>query len=63
MTTTSRPGIHGPAVAVVYRKFKAYGFGPITESVPAEAVSEVPDQDLLEEVWEVYGKYDADYLE
>jgi len=57
--------VHGPAVRDVYVKYKKYGFGEIRERVGLEEVKKISgkEKDLLNEVWKVYGKYDADYLE
>ena len=57
--------IHGAAIPVVYRRYKQYGFNPIDEKFDEgelESLSE-DEKQLLDEVWDVYGKYDADYLE
>ena len=54
--------IHGPAIRCLYSQYKKYGFSSITDKV---AVPEFDKKRLavLNEVWAVYGKYDADYLE
>ena len=56
--------VHGPVVPSLYDRFKRFGFGPISDefSDPSNRFSEEQLQ-LLEEVWRVYGKYDAGYLE
>ena len=58
--------VHGPAVREVYAKYRKYGFQPIEEQIKESVISNVDDSqdiDLLDEVWRVYGKCDADYLE
>jgi len=55
--------VHGPAVRAVYDKYKNFGFSGISEQVEADGLDKLPAKDLLEEVWRVYGKFDADYLE
>jgi uncharacterized phage-associated protein len=56
--------VHGPAIWSVYREYKQYGFSPITKKVEKSEVEKLPSQDVLEDVWKVYGeKYDADFLE
>ena len=59
--------IHGPTVPIVYRKYKKYGFNLIKEDAKdCDIFSFNFDQrtiGLLNEVYDVYGKYDADYLE
>lgn len=57
--------MHGPAIPKVYRRFKEFGFHPIE----VDGVADYPftfskkQRDLLNSVWNVYGKYDAAYLE
>lgn len=57
--------IHGPAIPRLYGHFKVFGFSPIQipeiESVDLSLGSKV--EDFLNEIWNVYGKYDASYLE
>lgn len=55
--------IHGPAIKDVYFAYKKFGFGPIDVEVRDEEVQNMPEKNLLDDVWTVYGKYDADYLE
>ena len=57
--------VHGPAVRDVYVEYKKFGFGPITESVPDDVVAKIPEdtKNFLDQVWSVYGKRDAAYLE
>lgn len=57
--------VHGPAIKSVYVEYKNFGFSPIkkeTDSVLLKTISS-EDQKLLNSVWSVYGKLDADYLE
>ena len=57
--------VHGPAVRSVYVQYKKFGFSPINEA-PAEKNLEKIPQDIkkfLKDVWTVYGKFDAEYLE
>ena len=56
--------VHGPAIPKVYRKFKAFEFNPIqfdTSSISFNLSEET--RKLLENIWSVYGKYNAEYLE
>ncbi|MDD2548437.1 MAG: DUF4065 domain-containing protein [Candidatus Pacebacteria bacterium] len=56
--------VHGPVVRSIYFKFKDNGFNPIKD-FDVEKVKEI-DEDtisLLDEIWRVYGKFDAEYLE
>ncbi len=56
--------IHGPAIPDVYEKFKGFGSEPIKIDVEKiENRFSKKQKKLLEEVWKVYGKYPADYLE
>lgn len=57
--------IHGPAIPSVYQKFKEFGSSAIALDVTSENFSGLNTQEtqLLDEVWRVYGKYDAAYLE
>lgn len=57
--------IHGPAIPSVYRKYKEYGFTSITQVADETLISKLDEDeiDLLADVWNVYGKYDGDYLE
>ncbi len=57
--------MHGPAIPRLYGHFKEFGFNPIVvENVknmrfPFNAKQE----EFLNNIWDVYGKYDAAYLE
>lgn len=56
--------VHGPAIPVVYRKFKNFEFNPIQSDVPDISFNFSKKQvKLLESIWSVYGKYNAEYLE
>jgi uncharacterized phage-associated protein len=57
--------VHGPAVRNLYFKFKDFGFNPIDIEFDPEIENKISseDKELLDEVWKVYGKYDANYLE
>lgn len=55
--------IHGPVIPVVYRHYKKYGSGVLEEKTKFVAAILSRHIDILDEVWRVYGKYDADYLE
>jgi uncharacterized phage-associated protein len=56
--------VHGPAIPAVYRKYKFFEFNPIRLDT-SDMVFDLSkrQRDLLENVWSVYGKYNADYLE
>lgn len=56
--------VHGPAIPVVYRKFKGFEFNPIQLDTSNTLFTFSKEQAaLLESVWSIYGKYDAQYLE
>jgi uncharacterized phage-associated protein len=55
--------IHGPAIPPLYRKFKKYGSKPICLDGLSSKNFNFSNNEILDEVWRVYGKYDANYLE
>lgn len=56
--------IHGPAIPKLYTRFKAFEFNPIVLDLSGVKVDFSEKQKkLLDNIWRVYGKYDADYLE
>lgn len=57
--------IHGPAVPKVYFKFKDFGMRDINLDIDNKELNTLSkiEVELLDTIWKVYGKYDADYLE
>ncbi len=57
--------VHGPAVRDVYFEYKKFGFGPITKTVKENDLEKISidTKKFLDQVWSVYGKKDAAYLE
>lgn len=56
--------VHGPAIPAVYRRFKSFEFSPIQLDTSKISFNFSEEQvRLLENIWSVYGKYDAEYLE
>lgn len=57
--------IHGAAIPAVYRRYKDFGYSNISENYDESEFDTLSDTEkkLLDEVWQIYGKYDADYLE
>ncbi|MDE0243577.1 MAG: DUF4065 domain-containing protein [Candidatus Kaiserbacteria bacterium] len=56
--------VHGPAVRSLYLRYKRYGFDPIDEVVDEKSISIPPKgKHVIDEVWDVYGSFDAAYLE
>ncbi len=57
--------IHGPAIPRLYGYFKEFGFSSIVipdiDAIKLSLDSEI--ESFLSEIWSVYGKYDASYLE
>lgn len=54
--------VHGPVIRSVYNFFKQYGFNPINTS----EIDNPIDKDgtaFLDQIWDVYGELDAEYLE
>lgn len=54
--------VHGPVIHGLYSEYSKYGFNNITEYKSQPKFTE-DVEDVLEQVWEVYGKYSADQLE
>lgn len=54
--------VHGPAIRSLYNRYKSYGYGNIDEDVKKPHFTPI-DESLLNDIWNVYGKYDGDYLE
>lgn len=56
--------VHGPAIPTVYRRFKGFEFNPIQLDTTGVSFDFSKKQnDLLESIWSIYGKYNAEYLE
>jgi uncharacterized phage-associated protein len=57
--------VHGPAVRELYSEYKNHGFSSIKKGHHSELINTIKAEDisLLDNVWNVYGKFDADYLE
>jgi len=57
--------VHGPAIPSLYKKFMQFGSEPIVlENSEFENINFSKKQEkLLSNIWQVYGKYPADYLE
>jgi len=53
--------VHGPVVPAIFRRYREYRWNPIL-AVSGISVS-IPLKKHLEEVWKVYGKFDASALE
>lgn len=56
--------VHGPAIPSVYRKFKNFSFNSIRIDTSDFSINLTSKQKkLLDDIWKIYGKYDASYLE
>ncbi len=57
--------VHGPAIPRVYGVFKEFAMNDIEKDVDEDKLSNISTNEasLLEDIWKIYGKYDADYLE
>jgi len=55
--------IHGPVIQEVYHAFKVFGYQPLEHTPPTSKVFNLKELEVLNMVWDVYGKYDAKYLE
>jgi len=55
--------VHGPAIPSIYEQYKKFGYENIHMAINKKDIAALIDDDLLSEVWKVYGKYDAEYLE
>jgi len=58
--------VHGPTIPSLYEKFMQFGSEQIVLETEKEKLTphfSKKQEDVLDNVWKVYGKYDADYLE
>lgn len=58
--------VHGPAIPRVYGHFKEFVMNDITKDVDLELLNRSlneTEQDFLGEIWNIYGIFDAAYLE
>lgn len=58
--------IHGPAIPCLYRQFKAFGSDQIKLDDKLKAIQldlTKSEERFLKNIWDVYGSYDAGYLE
>lgn len=57
--------VHGPAIPVIYQAYKDFGHDEINVQVDSKKfdVLDIQERELLDSVWQVYGKYDGNYLE
>nr|DAJ07132.1 MAG TPA: hypothetical protein [Caudoviricetes sp.] len=56
--------VHGPVLPDIYQEYKPYGFHDIDESTANDLVQfPTTIENILEQVWSVYGNYSADQLE
>lgn len=57
--------VHGPAIRNMYLEYKRFGFNPIEKEIAISEIEKIPSsvKELLDEIWNIYGKLDASYLE
>ncbi len=56
--------VHGPAIRSLYAEYKGNGFGPISEKgIKSSIITKKSTKEFLNEIWDIYGRYDAGYLE
>ncbi len=58
--------IHGPANPTIYRAFKSFDFSashPDISAIDLTNEFSEKEKEILDMVWNVYGKYDGKYLE
>jgi len=56
--------VHGPAIPSLYERFKEFGSDPIVlKDEELKFSFSKKQKEVLDNVWQVYGKYDANYLE
>jgi uncharacterized phage-associated protein len=57
--------LHGPAIYAIYQEYKSFGFFHIKKEINNDLISKLSNstKKFLDDVWKIYGKYDADYLE
>lgn len=55
--------VHGPVIPSVYRDFKSHGFNNIPRNDDTLVVFDDEIEDVLNQVWEVYGEFNGNELE
>lgn len=56
--------IHGPVIPELYNNYREFGSNPIPKvTVLDESIFDKDEKFILERIWNVYGKYNAKYLE
>jgi len=55
--------VHGPVIYKVYNQYRDRGYKPIEQFNGEVPKFDEDTEDILEQVWEVYGKYNGNELE
>lgn len=56
--------VHGPVDSSIYQQYKKYGYQPIREPITDKVnIDDENVEDVLSQVWNIYGKFEADELE
>ncbi|MGG1879346.1 type II toxin-antitoxin system antitoxin SocA domain-containing protein [Paenibacillus cisolokensis] len=54
--------VHGPVNPELFKTYRQYGWDPIMKK-PEEINLDRSEEEILNEVWQAYGSFDAKYLE
>lgn len=55
--------VHGPVMPTLYNKYRSYGYQLIETNKVKNIVFNEDIEDILQQVWDIYGQYSADELE
>lgn len=57
--------IHGPAIKTVYLEYQKFGASPIAKEISGDVVNKISEEaiKIIDDVWQLYSKYEANYLE
>ena len=55
--------VHGPVCPEIYHKYKEFGYNDIPQITSGAPVFSADVEDVLQQVWDVYGVYTAGQLE
>lgn len=55
--------VHGPVIPKIYNKYRQYGYNPISTTDPDGVTFPEEVEDILNQVYEVYGSFNGNELE
>lgn len=55
--------VHGPVIPSVYHDYKEFGFNNITDKPEEIAIFDEDVEDILSQVWDIYGEFSGNELE